>query len=144
MAAPCPLGRERLTHPCIHLTSLRLSRQRRFHPRHRRRPCARAATTDDDPPGVTEPCRGVGVAGYPQRRSGLPPSHRHSQPAGTLTYNNYELLIHGLTYGINEHTQVTSGAGTVTGTCRCGDGSLKSRVLDAGRFHSRSRAPARW
>jgi hypothetical protein len=30
-----------------------------------------------------------------------------TQPAGSLTYNNYELLLHGLTYGITDRVQAT-------------------------------------
>jgi hypothetical protein len=31
-----------------------------------------------------------------------------TQPAGSLTYNNYELLLHGLTYGITDQVQVSA------------------------------------
>jgi hypothetical protein len=31
-----------------------------------------------------------------------------TQPAGSLTYNNYELLLHGLTYGITDKVQVSA------------------------------------
>jgi hypothetical protein len=30
-----------------------------------------------------------------------------TQPAGSLTYNNYELLLHGLTYGITDRVQLS-------------------------------------
>jgi hypothetical protein len=30
-----------------------------------------------------------------------------TQPAGSLTYNNYELLLHGFTYGITDNVQAT-------------------------------------
>jgi hypothetical protein len=30
-----------------------------------------------------------------------------TQPAGSLTYNNYELLLHGVTYGMTDNVQVT-------------------------------------
>jgi hypothetical protein len=31
-----------------------------------------------------------------------------NQPAGSLTYNNYELLLHGFTYGITDRVQATA------------------------------------
>jgi hypothetical protein len=33
-----------------------------------------------------------------------------TQPAGSLTYNNYELLLHGLTYGITDDVQLSATA----------------------------------
>ena len=31
-----------------------------------------------------------------------------TQPAGTLTYNNYELLLHGITYGLTDRVQLSA------------------------------------
>jgi hypothetical protein len=101
-------------------------------------PEGRAATGDDPPPALaTAPAEAVWVAGDPNVDRGFFLPTAMTQPAGTLTYSNYELLIHGLTYGISDHTQVSVGvlAPLVREMPFVGTVSLKSRVLDAGRFH---------
>ncbi len=60
-----------------------------------------------------------------------------TQPKGSLTYNNYELVFHGLTYGITDDLQIS---GTVLAPLTkdfpfIGFGSLKGRLVRAERFH---------
>jgi hypothetical protein len=60
-----------------------------------------------------------------------------TQPAGSLTYNNYELLLHGLTYGITDRVQasVTVLSPISKDIPLFMIGSLKTRLLSAGAFH---------
>ena len=60
-----------------------------------------------------------------------------TQPAGTLTYNNYELLLHGLTYGITDklQTSVTVLAPIVRDMPLLGVASAKWQFLSTPRFH---------
>src|SRR6185503_6351501 len=62
-----------------------------------------------------------------------------TQPAGKLTYNNYELLIHGLTYGLTERLQVSVTALLVPpvlkGSLFVGAAALKWRFLSTARLH---------
>jgi hypothetical protein len=60
-----------------------------------------------------------------------------TQPAGTLTYNNYELLLHGLTYGITDRlqTSVTVLAPIVRDMPFLGVGSVKWQFLSTPRLH---------
>jgi hypothetical protein len=60
-----------------------------------------------------------------------------TQPRGTLTYNNYELLLHGLTYGITDRLQVsvTVDSPISKDMPLFGTAALKGHVLALGRFH---------
>ena len=60
-----------------------------------------------------------------------------TQPAGSLTYNNYELLLHGLTYGITDHVQVSATvlAPLVSQMPFVGVASVKWQFLSAARLH---------
>ncbi len=60
-----------------------------------------------------------------------------TQPAGTLTYNNYELLLHGVTYGITDklQTSVTVLAPIVRDMPLLGVASAKWQFLSTPRFH---------
>ncbi len=53
-----------------------------------------------------------------------------TQPAGSITYNNYELLLHGLTYGITDNVQATMTvlAPIVEDMPFVGFGSVKGRL----------------
>ena len=42
-----------------------------------------------------------------------------TQPKGTLTYNNYELLLHGVTYGITDNLQVSATVLSPISSRRC-------------------------
>ena len=60
-----------------------------------------------------------------------------TQPAGSLTYNNYELLLHGLTYGITDNVQasVTVLSPIVEEMPFVGFGAIKARLPLAERVH---------
>jgi hypothetical protein len=60
-----------------------------------------------------------------------------TQPAGSVTYNNYELLLHGITVGITDRVQgsVTVLSPIVKDMPFVGFGALKARVLSTDRFH---------
>lgn len=60
-----------------------------------------------------------------------------TQPRGSLTYNNYELVLHGLTYGITDHlqTSVTVMAPLVRDMPFFGVAAVKWQFLSTPRFH---------
>jgi hypothetical protein len=60
-----------------------------------------------------------------------------TQPAGSLTYSNYELLLHGITYGITDRVQagLTILPPYVEHMPFVGTLSLKARVVSTARFH---------
>ena len=60
-----------------------------------------------------------------------------TQPAGSLTYNNYELLLHGLTYGITDRVQVSATvlAPLVSQMPFVGVASVKWQFLSTARLH---------
>ena len=60
-----------------------------------------------------------------------------TQPAGSVTYNNYELLLHGITYGITDRVQasVTVMSPIVEDMPFVGFAAVKGRVVAADRFH---------
>lgn len=60
-----------------------------------------------------------------------------TQPAGSLTYNNYELLLHGFTYGITDHVQasVTALSPIVKDMPLVGIAAVKWQLLSMSRFH---------
>jgi hypothetical protein len=60
-----------------------------------------------------------------------------TQPKGSLTYNNYELVLHGLTYGITDNlqTSLTVMAPLVRDMPFLGTASVKWQFLSTPRFH---------
>ena len=60
-----------------------------------------------------------------------------TQPAGSVTYNNYELLLHGITYGITDRVQgsVTVLSPIVKDMPFVGFAAVKARILSTDRFH---------
>ena len=60
-----------------------------------------------------------------------------TQPKGSLTYNNYELVLHGLTYGItdNVQTSLTVMAPLVRDMPFLGVAAVKWQFLSTQRFH---------
>jgi hypothetical protein len=60
-----------------------------------------------------------------------------TQPAGSVTYNNYELLLHGVTYGISDTVQatVTVLPPIVSGMPFLGGAAIKGRVSPAPMVH---------
>jgi hypothetical protein len=77
------------------------------------------------------------AAGDPNIDRGFLQPTAMTQPAGTLTYNNYELLLHGLTYGLTDNAQVslTVLSPIVQDMPFFAMGSVKWRVLSRGRVH---------
>jgi hypothetical protein len=60
-----------------------------------------------------------------------------TQPAGSLTYNNYELLLHGITYGLTDRVQLSA---TVLSPITkdmpfFGTASVKGRLYTGERLH---------
>jgi len=60
-----------------------------------------------------------------------------TQPAGSVTYNNYELLLHGVTVGITDRVQgsVTVLSPIVKDMPFVGFAAVKGRILSTERFH---------
>jgi hypothetical protein len=60
-----------------------------------------------------------------------------TQPAGSLTYNNYELLLHGVTYGITDHVQATLTVlpPIIKDMPLMGAAAIKGRVSPSPRLH---------
>src|SRR5262249_58632803 len=60
-----------------------------------------------------------------------------TQPAGSVTYNNYELLLHGVTYGITDRVQasVTVLSPIVRDMPFVGFAAVKGRIVSTDRFH---------
>ena len=79
----------------------------------------------------------AGIAGDPNIDRGFIQPTAMTQPAHSLTYNNYELLLHGLSYGITDRLQasVTVLAPIVEQMPFVGVASVKYRVLATPRFH---------
>ncbi|HUJ27906.1 MAG TPA: hypothetical protein VLW85_17920 [Myxococcales bacterium] len=60
-----------------------------------------------------------------------------TQPAGTVAFNDYELILMGLTYAPTDRLQITATFLTpiVSDMCCYGLFGVKARLVDAGRFH---------
>ena len=60
-----------------------------------------------------------------------------TQPAGSLTYNNYELLLHGISYGITDRVQasVTVLSPIVRDMPFVGFAAVKGQIVSTERFH---------
>ncbi|HXU04131.1 MAG TPA: hypothetical protein VN903_24390 [Polyangia bacterium] len=60
-----------------------------------------------------------------------------TQPAGSITYNNYELLLHGVTYGITDRVQgsVTVLSPIVRDMPLVGFAAVKGQIVATDRFH---------
>jgi hypothetical protein len=60
-----------------------------------------------------------------------------TQPAGSVTYNNYELLLHGVTYGVTDRVQasVTVLSPIVRDMPFVGFAAVKGRIVSTDRFH---------
>ena len=69
-----------------------------------------------------------------------------TQPAGSITYNNYELLLHGVTYGITDRVQtsVTVLSPIVRDMPFLGFASVKGRIVSTERFHLALQGSAGW
>ena len=69
-----------------------------------------------------------------------------TQPAGTVTYNNYELLLHGVTYGITDRVQasVTVVSPIVRDMPFFGFAAVKGRIVSTERFNLALQGSAGW
>lgn len=104
-------------------------------------PVARAAE-EEDPSGAVvakglPPAAPAAPAMDPNLDRGFILPTAMTQPAGSITYNNYELLLHGVTYGITDRVQasVTALSPITSDMPVFVVGSLKGRLLSTDRFH---------
>jgi len=108
-------------------------------------PAARAAEPPGAPTAVAGPASPAPAAtSDPNLDRGFLLPTAMTQPKGSLTYNNYELLLHGVTYGFTDHVQ---GSVTVLSPITrdmpiVGFGALKWRFFDNGRVHLAAQASA--
>ena len=60
-----------------------------------------------------------------------------TQPAGSVTYNNYELLLHGITYGVTDRVQVSATvlSPIVREMPFVGFAAVKGQIVSTERFH---------
>jgi hypothetical protein len=89
------------------------------------------------PTVVRSPVAQVPAAADPNIDRGFIQPTAMTQPAHSLTYNNYELVLHGLTYGITDHLQasVTVMAPLVRDMPFLGVAAVKWQFLSTPRFH---------
>jgi hypothetical protein len=78
-----------------------------------------------------------GAASDPNIDRGFLAPTAMTQPAGSVTYNNYELLLHGVTYGITDRVQasVTVLSPIVRDMPFVGFAAVKGRIVATDRFH---------
>jgi hypothetical protein len=69
-----------------------------------------------------------------------------TQPAGTITYNNYELLFHGVSYGVTDRIQATLTvlSPIVTDMPFVGLGAVKARIVSLDRFNVAVQGSVGW
>jgi len=69
-----------------------------------------------------------------------------TQPAGSVTYNNYELLLHGVSYGITDRVQasVTVLSPITRDMPFFGFAAVKGRVVATDRFHVALQGSVGW
>jgi hypothetical protein len=97
---------------------------------------ARAA---EDPPAAraTAPAAPAGTSDDPNIDRGFLLPTAMTQPQGTLTYNNYELILHGVSYGLTDRVQLT--ATVLSPITRdmplLGMAAVKGQIVDQGAFH---------
>jgi hypothetical protein len=101
---------------------------------------AAPAASDNEAPSTVVAAPAVAApvsAGDPNLDRGFLQPTAMTQPQGSLTYNNYELLLHGFTYGVTDRLQttVTVLSPIVTDMPFVGIASAKWRLLSAQRFH---------
>jgi hypothetical protein len=98
-----------------------------------------AAHADDQPPtALSGPMAEVPVAAAdPNLDRGFLLPTAMTQPKGSITYNNYELLLHGITYGITDNVQgsLTVLSPIVRDMPLVGLGALKWRLFHNERVH---------
>ena len=92
---------------------------------------------DDSVSGQAADGHSLGASNDPNLDRGFLLSTAMTQPAGTITYNNYELLLHGITYGLTDRVQLSAMvlAPITEDMPFFGSVSAKGRLLDADRLH---------
>lgn len=98
---------------------------------------ARASTGEPTVSLAIDDNAGVAAAADPNVDRGFLLPTAMTQPSGSLTYNNYELLLHGLTYGLTDRLQVSATvlAPIVKDLPFVGNLALKGRAFSVGRLH---------
>lgn len=99
---------------------------------------AQAQSVTTDPAGVVTGSRGASVAASdPNVDRGFLLPTALTQPAGSVTYNNYELLLHGLTYGVTDRIQATLTvlSPITTDMPFVGFGAVKVQLLSTDLLH---------
>jgi hypothetical protein len=98
---------------------------------------AGAALADEPPLVVAEPPARAATAADPNLDRGFVLPTAMTQPAGSITYNNYELLLHGVTFGVTDRIQVSATvlAPIVEGMPLAGLLALKGRIYAGERLH---------
>jgi hypothetical protein len=91
---------------------------------------------------IATPAASSAAASDPNIDRGFIQPTAMTQPAGTLTYNNYELFLHGFTYGLtdNVQTSVTVLSPIATSMPFLGIAAVKWRMLSTGRVHVAAQA----
>ncbi|HUL98109.1 MAG TPA: hypothetical protein VLU24_01460 [Mycobacterium sp.] len=69
-----------------------------------------------------------------------------TQPAGTITYNNYELLFHGVSYGVTDRIQATLTvlSPITTDMPFVGLAAVKGRIVSTDRFNVSVQGSVGW
>jgi hypothetical protein len=98
-------------------------------------PAALAQTTD--PVSVSAAAAPSAIDSDPNIDRGFLLPTAMTQPAGSFTYNNYELLLHGLTYGLTDRVQLS--ATVLSPITRdmpfFGTAAVKARAYSGERLH---------
>ena len=86
---------------------------------------------------VAAPAARTAVADDPNLDRGFVLPTAMTQPAGSITYNNYELLLHGVTVGVTDRVQLSATvlAPILEDMPLAGLLAVKGQVLTAERFH---------
>ena len=94
------------------------------------------AARADEPVVIGAPAVAA-VAGDPNIDRGFVLPTAMTQPAGSVTYNNYELLLHGVSYGLTDRLQLSATvlAPIIKGMPFVGVASLKGQLYRGERLH---------
>ncbi|HEY7372125.1 MAG TPA: hypothetical protein VIF57_08210 [Polyangia bacterium] len=105
---------------------------------HAQTPDGAAAAAEPEPVVTAAPSPAArGTSDDPNIDRGFLLPTAMTQPAGSVTYNNYELLLHGVSYGITDRVQasVTVLSPIVQDMPFLGFASVKARIVSVDRFH---------
>lgn len=98
---------------------------------------AAGAARADEPPSVATSPAASATASDPNLDRGFVLPTAMTQPAGSITYNNYELLLHGVSYGVTDRIQLSATvlAPIVEGMPFVGWGSIKGQIYSGQFLH---------